>query len=298
MEEKRGMRGEDQPRWWGMAGVFPGELGLWKGRQWRNQRVFVAERGFHGANASAGDLEDEDRREELGGITGAEGWAWFITYELDLEADPESERKRLAEAVDRHLALAGSLSLPVAHFVVRGERHRFEQAYPLDRQLAELARRLRPVVQSLGQAGIVPVIENHGDYYVSDLVQLAEEVPGLRLLLDTGNCALIGERLDMIPPAAYPLMAATHFKDHRLRPDRGKLSFHLTGATLGEGDVGLEAFYSRLLHYHPDPGGVRMMVEWVPDPRKAVGQCLNDSLRFLERLSDGAFCPRLLEEDE
>jgi len=118
---------------------------------------------------------------------------------------------------------------------------------------------------------------------------------GLEIMLDTGNCFLIGERPDLIPDEAFPLVKATHWKDHYVRPNARTLMFEIAGATLGEGHVGLEAIYERLLRLHPDPSSVLLMIEWVPDPNKNALVCLEDSKKHLAKLSRGRF-PRREEE--
>lgn len=285
----------ERPAWWGMAGVFPGALGVYEGDPWRNKLDFVADRGFHGSGVAAGDLDCPRRREELGVLAEERGQQFFVHHALDPGADPAEYGERLRENALRQIACGREIPLPVAQFVVKVGWHRFRRDLPLAEQLERLALLLKPAVGALAENGVTPVIENHGDYHVSDLVGLCGAVPGLKLLLDTGNCFLIGERPDQIPDDAFPLVAATHFKDHHAFPDHRSLAFRLTGATLGAGDVGLDRLFGKLLHLHPEPAAVRMMVEWVPDPDKDAIDCLNASLDYLSRLSGGAFQNRRFE---
>lgn len=285
----------DVPQWWGMAGVFPGDLGVYEGDAWANKLDFVAERGFHGSGTAVTTLQEPERFEKLSALAKNSAQAFSVHYGIDLRADPESETKRLLDSVKIHISKLSECPLPLALFVVSNPMHRFDRDLSLETQLDRLTGILRPAVEALAEAGIKPVIENHGDYYVSDLVGLCQRIPGLQILLDTGNCFLIGERLDLIPESAYPLIGATHLKDHWVYPVAKGLTFQLKGATLGQGHAGLTAFYHKLIALHPDPRSIHIMIEWVPDPDKAVIECFNQSLKYLADLSAGTFTPNYIK---
>ena len=280
------------PNIWGMAGVFPGTLGVYnEGDVFANKLRFVAERGFHEASIPVEALSNPKRRKVVDNLRTGFGIGFQVGLHPDLDADPDTQSKSLNQQADQIVAAPEGLDIQVVPVVVPGGRHRFQRDMPLDQQLDRLERLLTPVAARLAEAGIKPTIENHGDYYVSDLVELCHRVPGLFLMLDTGNCFLIGERPDLIPDEAYPLIYNTHFKDHDVAPSAKDLNFQLVGATLGEGQVGLESMYKKLLDLHPDPASVHLTIEWVPDPEKDAIDCLNTSLSFLERLSGGTFTP-------
>jgi sugar phosphate isomerase/epimerase len=125
--------------------------------------------------------------------------------------------------------------------------------------LAEPARRC-------ADAGRPLAIENHGDYYVSDLVALIGEVPELRLFLDTGNTFLIGEKPLPAFREAAPFVVGGHFKDHKVGPrtDEGPLRFEIGPAVLGEGDVPLRECFEILRQETPDFDRVAMLIELIP----------------------------------
>ena len=283
------------PEWWGMCGVFPGALGVYEGDAWRNKLNFVADRNFHGSGVGVASLADASQLDYLKQLATERDQSFFVHYGIDLEAWSRGDLADLDRAIDNHLECVEQLPLPMAQFIVQKGLHRFSKEMPLPEQMDVMAEVLAPRVARLKQAGLEVSIENHGDYYVSDLVALCDRVPGLSILLDTGNCALIGERLDLIPDAAFPLISSTHFKDHWLAPAPKPLNFQLTGATLGEGHMGLSAFYERLLRLHPNPSTVKMMIEWVPDPEKDPVACLNQSMAYLAQISKGHFKPRKFE---
>lgn len=277
------------PQHWAMDGVFPGAFELWRGDQWANRKRFVAERGFHGSGVAVGDLTDPDRTGLLYELAESRSQRYAVHAGVDYREEETVAGGRLAESVGRILEF--HKRLPLTHFtvVVKVPGNRFDREFPLSRQMEILASQLHPVVECCRAEDLPVAIENHGDYYVSDLIELCGRVPGLEIQLDTGNCYLIGERPDLIPEAAFPLVRSTHWKDHFVRPNHVNLSFDLTGATLGRGHAGLDAIYERLLRLHPDPASICMRVEWVPDPERDALECFADSLDHLKHLSMGRF---------
>jgi len=277
------------PTYWGMAGVFPGELELWRGDQWANQHRFVAEQGFSGGGIGVGDLADDARRAILRDLALSHGQSYCVHMVSDYRDPIEVTHARLAAELATLLQFRDEVPVAFVAIIVTGGGHRFDRVVPLERQLETLSAGLAPLVAGCGEAGIPVAIENHGDYYVSDLVALCQLTPGLEIMLDTGNCFLIGERPDLIPDEAFPLVRATHWKDHFVKPNPATLHFELTGATLGAGHVGLERIFQRICALHPNPEGIRMMIEWVPDPDRDPRECLADSKRHLEKISGGVF---------
>ena len=281
-----------------MAGVFPGELGVYNsGDPWINKLRFVADRGFHDAHISVGNLDNPESHAFLRELHAESGMAFVVGYHADIRQPVKEQMEVLQRQADIHLAALGELELPIAQIVVPA-MHRFSRELALEEQLGRLTELLTPLVDRLGEAGVKVSIENHGDYYVSDLVGLCRRVPGLTLNLDTGNCFLIGERPDLIPDEAFPLVSCTHWKDHWVAPNHKDLSFELKGATLGEGHAGLDSLYERLLRLHPDPASVRLMIEWVPDQDMGSVRCFNDSLAYLAKISGGRFTPNYLPVEE
>ena len=277
------------PGYWGMAGVFPGELELWRGDQWANTHRFIADQGFSGGAISVNDLADNGKRELLRGLAQSHGQVQVVHLVLDYRDSVPATRVRLEAETTVLLAFRKEVPLACVSIVVTGGGHRFDREHALERQLEFLSAALKPVVARCREAGLPVAIENHGDYYVSDLLVLCGLTPGLEIMLDTGNCFLIGERPDTIPDEAFLLMRATHWKDHYVRPNPKTLHFELTGATLGAGHVGLEKIFARLCSLHPDPSGIIMMIEWVPDSGRGVLECFADSRRHLEKISGGIF---------
>jgi sugar phosphate isomerase/epimerase len=89
---------------------------------------------------------------------------------------------------------------------------------PLKWKLKRLVFALAPLAQGCHELGLPFGIENHCDFYISDLVMVCQAVPHLGILLDTGNTFVIGEKPLPAFKEAAPYVISTHFKDHFVRP--------------------------------------------------------------------------------
>jgi sugar phosphate isomerase/epimerase len=197
--------------------------------------------------------------------------------------------------VDEQCALVARFArparAPISHMGV-ARLHRFLREPTLAWQMDRLATVLPPLVQACAEAGAPLSIENHGDYYCSDLVTLCRAVPGLHIFLDTGNTYLIGEQPVPAFEAAAPFVIGGHFKDHRVRPcpSASPLHFEIGPAVLGEGDVPLRECYDILRRSCPHFTNLAMEIELIPpsfsgnDPVVA----LEKSLAFCRSLEQGA----------
>lgn len=192
-------------------------------------------------------------------------------------------------ALDRQIALldayAGDLRTRLA-ITTGGAAHRFTREPSLGHQLERLAALLPAPAAACERAGIAFGIENHGDYYCSDLVPLCRATPGLGIFLDTGNVYLIGEAPLPAYRAAAPYVVGTHFKDHhvRPRPEARPLSFEVGPAVLGEGDVPLRECYQLLLEQAPNPRNLIMEIELIPPGDRPPLQSFEQSLAFVRSL--------------
>lgn len=119
-----------------------------------------------------------------------------------------------------------------------------------DQMDAERFRRLREMVARFHGAGIQPLHENcnnYGGLSAAHTLRLLEEVPGLRLIFDTGNT--VGAE-DRSRPAPHPRQSAwefylavrdavdyIHVKDGVLKTIDGKLHREHTWPGEGEGEI-------------------------------------------------------------
>lgn len=277
-----------------MDGVFPGAFETWKGDPWKSRLAFIVAHGFHGTSVGRKDFQNPEKAAFLRRLHEEKGLRFAVHLSLDYREDPESGRKRLEEEARGLCQLHEATPLLAdIGLVLGGGGHRFDREVPVEKQLDLLSSQLTSAAAIAAAADLPMVIENHADYYVSDLVSLCERVPGLGIQLDTGNCFLVGERPDLIPESAFPFVQATHWKDHFVRPNARELRLELTGATLGRGYAGLEGIYEKLLRLHPDPSSIRMRMEWVPDPQRDPWDCFADSLAHFRWISGGRFNGRV-----
>jgi sugar phosphate isomerase/epimerase len=273
---------------WGYAGVWPREFT--KGRGWQSLEArleFLVEWGLQCTGASATGLSAMDAGERdrclrlidehgLALTFGVWGMYWVEVDEAQRRADAALEAvARWKERVPVPIVTTGA-----------GGPHRFRREPPLDEQLDILAERLAPVARGCRELGLPFGIENHGDYYVSDLISLCRRVPGLGIFLDTGNCYLIGEKPAPAIREAAPFTIGCHFKDHRVqpRPEARPLHFEVGPSVLGDGDVGLREAYAVLMDHAPDPANLVMEIELVPPVDMDPFEALRQSLAFTRRL--------------
>lgn len=221
----------------------------------------------------AGELQQHDQ-----------GLVLYAGYRY-LETTPD-RAAREAEALAAHLDhVAAAVNCRLVMTTPRAG-HRFDRELPVAAKLDLLATALGPLAEVCAARGLPFGIENHGDYYVSDLVQLCRSVPHLGLFLDTGNTYLIGEQPLPAFELAAPYVVGTHFKDHRVRPmhDARPLHFEVAGAVLGEGDVPLRECLQFVAAAVDEPQKLVMEIEMVvPDGVDPVDG-LHRSVAFVKAL--------------
>ncbi len=276
---------------WGYAGVWPGEyLQLDKDPFWARLR-FLKEHGLESTGISFGALEkmEEAERERVG--------QYLIDNNLflsphgrpgDFFKDDRDALLRGTETLLGQMERWKDFCRAPLFVTIVGAYHRFMAEPTLEFQMERLCDVLTPFCRGMKELGMNVGIENHGDYYVSDLVALCQEVPGLGIFLDTGNCFLTGERPDLAYAAGAPYTVGTHFKDHMVcpQPRARPLHFEVGPATLGEGHAQLELAYRLIAEHAPDPENLVMEIELIP-PKDGVMESLEKSLAFIRGLEAG-----------
>ena len=169
-----------------------------------------------------------------------------------------------------------------------GGGHRFDRSLPVEEKLDLMASAFAPLAGVCNELGAPLGIENHGDYYCSDLVTLCERTPHMGIFLDVGNTFLIGEQPIPAFEAAVPYTIGTHFKDHLVCPrlEARPLHFEIAGSALGEGDVPLRECYDMLLSDAPEPDSLVMEIEMISPDGMAPLDCLERSLSFIRSLPE------------
>jgi sugar phosphate isomerase/epimerase len=192
------------------------------------------------------------------------------------------KRDRALEFIAKHRrALNARIVCTVA-----GPVHRFMQKPSLDEQMESLERELSPLAEGLAGMALPLAIENHGDYYVSDVVALCTRMRNTGLFLDTGNTYLVGERPLPAFEAGAPFALGTHFKDQRVRPrpEARPLHFEVAPAVTGEGDVPLRDAYRILSRRAPNPDGLVMEIELIPPAGVSPEEAMRRSVEFIRSL--------------
>lgn len=202
-----------------------------------------------------------------------------------------SSQDEIAQRTDKALGAlreyAELVRAPIVTTLV-GRYHRFMREPSFQEQMARLPEVIAPIAQACHELGMPLGIENHGDYYCTDLVELCKRTPHLGIFLDTGNTYLIGEQSLPAIRAAAPHAIGTHFKDHYVWPEKSTypLRFEIGGAVLGEGDVGLAEAYEILAQNAPNPGGLVMMLEMIPPRPMGPVECFEKTMAFIRSLPE------------
>lgn len=171
-----------------------------------------------------------------------------------------------------------------------GNVHRFMRKPSLAEQLERLSEVLPLLAKGCRKLGLPFGIENHGDYYCSDLVPLCQQTPELGIFLDTGNTYLVGETPLPAFQAAAPYTVGTHFKDHHVcpRPEARPLHFEVGPSVIGDGDVPLEECYQLLVEKNPAPDKLVMEIEFIPPEQPEPVEAVERSIAFIKSLEKGA----------
>jgi sugar phosphate isomerase/epimerase len=278
---------EEAPMIWGYAGVWPGEFGIWEGDRTMNQLRFAVEHGFRSTGISLREMkESPERRDEIAQFVADHDLALTCGAHLKyFDADLDAVKRGGEEFVADLEAYGELLRVPIVTTCV-GPYHRFMAEPSLEQQMDRLVEVFTPIAKACHQMGRPFGIENHGDYYCSDLVELCKRVPHLGIFLDTGNTYLIGEQSVPACREAAPYTIGTHFKDHYVFPDPKTLMFVIKGAPIGEGDVGMAEIYQALIEHAPAPDKLVMQWEMVPPKDMDAFECLERSWNFVRSLPE------------
>ena len=212
-------------------------------------------------------------------------------FEREGERVTVGDRDAIARRRDAALAFIAKHAKALGSRIVSslaGPVHRFMADPPLDRQLEIIEREMAPFAAGLAELGLSLAWENHGDYYVSDVVELCRGVPNMRLFLDTGNTYLMGERPLPAIELGAPYAVGTHFKDQRVRPRPGArpIHFEVAPAVTGEGDVPLREAYRILRERAAEPDDLVMEIELIPPAGVEPEEAMRRSVEFIRSLED------------
>lgn len=232
---------------------------------------------------------DEDRLQQVADFLAEKDLSLTIYGGVEfLNPDIDEAKKQIQEAI----AAVDKFRKPLRTRLVQigvASTHRFAKDPNLEQQMERLVSVLPPYAEAVAQMGLPFGIENHGDYYCSDIVKLCQQVPHLGIFLDTGNTYLIGEAPLPAFEVAAPYVVGGHFKDHHVRPcpEASPLHFEVGNSVIGEGDVPLRELYALLKSKCPNFANLVYEIEYIP-PRN-VGQVegFERSIAFVRSLAGG-----------
>ncbi len=274
---------------WGYAGSWYGEF-LQGDDSALGRLKWVQRQGLQAAHAGLGEVAGmtDAQRDELGELLVEHDLHAVPTVHFDfLDPDHDAVMRKTDDAVRAIGECRDLLRAPIITTIV-GRYHRFMREPNLQEQLDRIPSVLAPIASACHEFGCPLGIENHGDYYALDLVELCRRTPFLGIFLDTGNTYLIGEQSLPAIRTAAPLTIGTHFKDHHVWPEKTTypLRFEVGGAVLGEGDVGLREAYDILLSNAPNPAALVMMMEMVAPRPMPPEESFEKSLAFIRSLPE------------
>ncbi len=274
---------------WGYAGVPCGEFNWWDGDSLLNKLDWMGHNGFESTGVPIAEMRDSRRRDQIVELVERHDLKCTVGPHVKwCEVDADTVKRVCDEFIEDLRTYRDLLRVPICT-TTPGGVHRFLREPSLDEQMDMLARRLAPVAAVCKEMGCPLGIENHGDYYGSDLATLCQRVDGLGIFLDTGNTFLIGEKSVEGCRDAAPYTIGTHFKDHYVAPHKqSPLSFAIGGAPLGAGDVGLREIFHDLMRLAPEPDKLVMQWEMVPPKGMDGNECLAQSWAFVRELQKEA----------
>jgi len=209
-----------------------------------------------------------------------------IWYDYVNTDDEEAARKteEIARALRQNVPLLRAWSV----FTRSGAGHRFDRTLPVEEKIERLSKRLAPLAAVCHELGTPLGLNNQGDFYISDFIEMCECTPHLFIHLDTANIFWAGERIHPAFDMVAPYVIGTHWRDERIvignTKPRGVM---LQGCVTGEGDVGLRECYDILVAKAPNPDRLVMELEMFGPREMDRFECLEKSIAFIRSHGKG-----------
>ena len=167
--------------------------------------------------------------------------------------------------------------------------HRYDGKWPWDERIKRFSKALSPIARACYEMGAPLGIENHADYFISDILEFMRETPRLYIFLDTANALHIGEQPVRACEDAAPYVIGTHFKDHAMvKGESAPLHFEIRGCALGDGAAELERQYKIIFDRSPFRDKLVMLFELFAPEDKSLKpiDCFEKSVAFIRKLQD------------
>ncbi len=167
-----------------------------------------------------------------------------------------------------------------------GKSHRYDRVLPFPKKVEKFSYFFKPLAGACKEQGVLLALENHADYYCSEIVEIIKATPELYFLLDTGNALHIGEDPVKAAEDAAPYTVGTHFKDHYMVKETPPLHYEIRGSALGDGDAELEECYRIIKENSPFKNRLIHFIELFKPDDMTVMECWNKSLNFIDDLKE------------
>jgi len=273
---------------WGYALGWYGEFGVTDDNDTMAKLKFLTKYNFKNTHIFIDQLDKKEDAEKDA------IFAHLAEHDMDLmpivgfnymdvsEDEAKKETDRQVKLLDKYAPL---LRNRICHTGLSAS-DRFRNQKPLAEILDTLSDRIGPLAEGCAQVGTPLCTENHGDYYVSDIVKLCQLTPHLYIFLDTGNTYLLGEKPIPAYYEAAPYTIGGHFKDQRVQPQPQAypLNFEVGNSDIGGGNAHLRECWDILRKHAPVPENLTMMFEMFPPPGMDPITCLENSIAFVKSL--------------
>lgn len=244
--------------------------------------------GLNGTGIELGavDAMNDEYREKVGAFLAENDMHLRPGVWYDYLNTPHDEAQRCADDLAEKLGKYRDLLRARACITKAGRpAHRFDRSMPLDVRLERLSRAIAPLSQACWDLDVPVGINNQGDFYCSDLVELCEQTPHLYIYLDTSNVHWVGEQALPAFQVAAPYVVGTHWRDEYVHPGLTKPQrVELSGAVIGEGDVPLRECYDLILRHSPFVDRMMMEIELIRPNGMDTNECLKKSLEHVRSL--------------
>jgi len=243
-------------------------------------------KGFIGSVDEVDKLGQEDQENLFAGLEERD-MHLLLHSSIDHMDAPKDTQERETE---RQLVLLNKYIRACRSSIVTtcaGNSNRYDRKMPWEEKIERFSRIMTPVARLCWDLGSPFGIENHADYFVSDLLEILRATPRLYLFLDTANALHIGENPVRACEDAAPYVIGTHFKDHYMvKGENAPLHYEIRGCALGDGDAELAKQYCILMDKSPFRDKLVMLFElFSPDDGSLTHlQCFEKSIQFVQGL--------------
>jgi sugar phosphate isomerase/epimerase len=278
---------------WGYALGWYREFGGYDEDEYLSKLKFLLKYNFKSTYIPINELDkmDERRKDAIFGFLAANDLDLMpiLGFNYVGASADNSSAETAKKETERQLNLLGKYAPLLRNRICHtglNAGHRFDGARPVEETLDLISRGIGELAEGCAQIGTPLCAENHGDYYVSDLVKLCQITPHMYIFLDTGNTYLLGEKPLPAFYEAAPYTIGSHFKDQRVRPrpEASPLNFEVGNSDIGGGMVPLRECWDILRKYAPDPDNLTMMFEMFAPPGMDPVTSLENSIKFVRSL--------------